>query len=222
MRKVALIAGVFLFIVGPTLAQNLEVGVRGGPNYANFGSSDENLDDQYNRRTIFNAGVFFEGGLSNRFSLRPELIYTRRGAGLDEIEIRSDDGRAQGTFEDARYNFDYLQVPVLLKAEVLSSSSVQPLLYAGPSVSYLLSSTIEFRDPSTEGIEAFGGEENLESSTFNLEAVVGAGLMCELPSGNSVMVDVRYTRGFTDVLPEGSSTVRNQVLAVNVGFSFRL
>ena len=222
MRKVATLFIALAFIACPSLGQNLNLGVRGGANSATFGSSDNSLSDDYSRRTIYNIGVFLEQKLTRQLSLRPELAYTRRGAALGEVEVRNEEGVSQGTYKDGEYEFDYLQMPILIVADLLGGRSIQPRIFAGPSMSYLLASTLEVGEPATGDISGSPGESDIESSEFNFEAVVGVGIAYEVTKNSSLLVEVRYARGFTDVLPDGDANVRNQVLSANLGFSVTL
>jgi hypothetical protein len=113
LTAVALIA---LTITGD--AQTFKLGIKAGPNFANFSGGIDDLE--YRGRTSFHAGAAAELGITSSFAIAPELLYSSQGADVDE-------------FGD--FNLDYVAVPVLARFYILSDKlSVD----VGPQFSFLI------------------------------------------------------------------------------------
>ncbi len=121
------IATVFICLLAFTAqSQVFRLGLKAGPNFANFSGGVSDLS--YSGRTSVHAGAIAEIGLSGKFAVQPELLYSSQGADVDGL---------------GDFNLDYVSVPVLAKIYVLSDKlSVD----VGPQFSFLI-------DEADEAIE---------------------------------------------------------------------
>ena len=107
-------------------SQVFRLGLKAGPNFANFSGGVSELN--YSGRTSVHAGAIAEIGLSGKFAVQPELLYSSQGADVDGL---------------GDFNLDYVSVPVLAKIYILSDKlSVD----VGPQFSFLI-------DEADEAIE---------------------------------------------------------------------
>ncbi len=97
-------------------AQVFKLGIKAGPNFANFTGSEINTKT----RTGFHGGAAAELGITQKFAIAPEFLYTSQGADFDG-------------FGDV--NFDYVSVPVLARIYILSDKLA---IDVGPQFSFLI------------------------------------------------------------------------------------
>ena len=110
----------------------VQVGVKGGLNFANVTGDDVNSP---NSRTSFNAGFVAEIPFTERFSLQPEVLYSGQGFDIDQSNqdnFLDNDGNTE-------YQLDYIQVPVLAKIYLVEGLSVQ----AGPQIGFKINEEID-------------------------------------------------------------------------------
>lgn len=170
-------------------AQEVTFGVKAGVNFANFSGDDaDNLDG----RTAFHVGGVANFGISELFSVQPELLYSAQGV--------------EQTFEGVtgKVQVDYLNLPVLAKFMIADGLSI----HAGPQVGFLLSA------------KAKGGEETMdikdELKGTDFSGVLGLGYQMD----NGLNFGARYNLGFSNIADSGEADLKNNVFQVSVGFMF--
>jgi hypothetical protein len=143
-----------------------------------------------------NAGVAANFGFSDLLSFQPELLYSMKGAKLEE----------NGDKIESRLN--YLDVPMLLKL-----NADGPFFEAGPQVGFLMSQKTTYD---------IGGMSNSSTSTegtrkVDLGYVLGVGY--QLASGPSL--GLRYNGGISDLSdPSAGDKNRNSVFQIQLGYMF--
>ncbi|MBG6111598.1 hypothetical protein H4V97_000627 [Flavobacterium sp. CG_23.5] len=182
-------------------------GVKGGVNFSNLYT--DNADDE-NVLTGFNIGLYAKVPVTNSISIQPEVYYTGKGA-----EVVYNNALANGT---AKFKLNYIEVPVMLVANVTKNFNVQ----VGPYAGYLISG--KTTNESNNG--TFNFENNINKDDFNkIDAGVAAGLGIDL---ETVSFGVRYNYGLTKVGKERSYSGtnytfpdgKNSVLSFYGAFSF--
>jgi opacity protein-like surface antigen len=124
MKKTILVIA-FMFALSFTAqAQLLQIGVKGGLNYANFSGSDIQTD----AITSYHAGLIAEIKLLDKFAIQPELLYSTQGASYDNA----------GT--EFKNELGYIAIPLLAKVYLSKSFSLE----LGPQASFLLSERNNF------------------------------------------------------------------------------
>jgi len=116
MKKVVLSALLVLACAFTGQAQLFRLGVKAGPNFANLTGGDI----QTKTRTSFHVGAAAELGLSKKFAIAPEFLYTSQGADVDGI---------------GDFNLDYVSVPVLARIYLIEEKFSVDL---GPQFSFLV------------------------------------------------------------------------------------
>jgi hypothetical protein len=180
-------------------------GVKGGVNFSNLYT--DNADDE-NVLTGFNVGLYAKVPVTNSISIQPEIYYTGKGA-----EVVYNNAFASGT---AKFKLNYIEVPVMLVANVTKNFNVQ----VGPYAGYLISGK------TTNESGTYNFQDNINTDDFNkIDAGVAAGLGIDL---ETVSFGVRYNYGLTKVgkernysgtnytFPDG----KNSVLSFYGAFSF--
>ena len=178
-------------------------GVKGGVNFSNLYT--DNADDE-NVLTGFNVGLYAKVPVTNSISIQPEIYYTGKGA-----EVVYNNAFASGT---AKFKLNYIEVPVMLVANVTKNFNVQ----VGPYAGYLISG----KTANESGTYNF--QDNINTDDFNkIDAGVAAGLGIDL---ETVSFGVRYNYGLTKVGKENPTTkqtypdAKNSVLSFYGAFSF--
>jgi hypothetical protein len=172
-------------------------GFKGGLNFSNFYT--DNVDDS-NILTGFNAGLYAKFPITNSIAIQPEINYTTKGS-----EQIYDNAVFQGT---SKFNINYIEVPVLLVANLTDNFNV----HVGPYAAYMVSGKT-----STE--TNFGSSTSeLDTDDFNkFDAGISGGVGVDL---DVVNFGVRYNYGLTKIGKDNnftSSDAKNSVFNVYVG-----
>ncbi|WP_299438553.1 porin family protein [uncultured Aquimarina sp.] len=129
MKKVVLITVITVLGLSNVNAQDFNLGVKGGLNFATLTGGN---NSEIGWTTDFNLGVMAEIKISDKFSLQPELMYSGQGFG-SSVE-------SEGIIA-----LNYLNVPLISKYYVTKGLSIE----AGPQVGFLLSTkggTQDYKD----------------------------------------------------------------------------
>lgn len=182
------------------------VGILAGINSATVGGDDA---DDAERITGLVAGVYLVKPIGGGFALRPELLYSQKGA-----EAPLDEEDAMNT--KAKLKLAYLDVPVLLQYEGTGSSTVRPNLYLGPSFGFKTSCEVE---GSGEGVAVSidCDEAEIDIKSLDVGGVIGGGIVFPLGTIDATL-GARYQHGFTDL--DADASVKNRVLSFYLGLEF--
>lgn len=171
-------------------------GLKGGLNLSKFDvkAGANNVEN----RTGFHGGAFALVKITS-FGIQPEVLFSKQGSTF--------------TVNTTNYeaNFDYINVPVLLKLYLPLGLNIQ----AGPQFGFL--STSELINTAS-GVKDTKSAKDLLSKKSDLSIAAGAGW--DLPFG--LTVDFRYNFGLKDVKLSPSTTqpidIKNKVIQVSVGY----
>ncbi len=181
-------------------------GIKGGVNFSNLYTKDV---DENNVLTGFNLGVFAKLPIASFLAIQPELYFTTKGG-----ESTYNNAFVKGT---ARFNVNYLELPVLVVVNISKYFNV----HAGPYAAFLLNG----KATNKSNVTLFDFEDNLDTNDFNkLDFGLAAGIGVDL---GGVGFGARYNYGLTKVgkertflgtnytFPDG----KNSVLSVYASFS---
>lgn len=198
MKKLILLAGISLLATSMSFAQaQVALGLKGGLNLAKLDikAGASNLEN----RTGFHAGAFGLIKLT-KIGIQPEILYSKQGADFK--------------FDSRNYeaNFDYINVPVLLKLYLAAGLNIQ----LGPQFAF--TSTSEIVDVTTS-TKTTTDAKKLFDKKSDIAVAVGAGW--DLPFG--LTLDARYNIGLSDVEFKPTTTgnpinFKNQVIQVSLGY----
>ncbi|MFC6996164.1 porin family protein [Rufibacter roseus] len=181
-----------LFTVSLAQAQDgIKLGLKAGVNIASMAGDDA---DDITNKFGFHIGGFADYGISEMVSIRPELLYSTKGATSEEND-------------DASFNLNYIDVPVLarIKADKL-------FFEFGPTFSFLVKAEVSDGDVSI----------NVKDATRGFDFGYAAGLGYQFTE--QIGLGLRYNGGLTNIFEEedGESLaeVRNSVFQVSLSYSF--
>jgi hypothetical protein len=187
--------------------QNIEAGVgfKAGYSSSQFAlSSSGEIPFDWGPLSSFTGGLYFSLGLGF-FSVQPEILYTRMG------------GRYEVDADSLEFRFDYVQVPVLLKLNIIPAGPIRPFIYGGAYGGYLVKAT---------GVMVTGGETISEDirdtfQEFDYGVLGGVGLTFKLV-GIALTVEGRYNYGLQNLYiePAEGEFMRNTSMVGLVGIHF--
>lgn len=185
-------------------ASPVRVGILAGASSTTIGGKDA---DDAERRTGFLAGLYLVKPLSGSLALRPEVLWSQKGAGTTLSEA--------GTTVDADLKLSYLDLPVLLQFEPATTSTIRPHLYAGPSFGFKADCSLEVTigDVTDES----DCDSDFDIKSFDMGGVIGGGI--GFPLGTiSATIGARYQHGFSDIARDAK--VNNRVLSLYASLEF--
>jgi hypothetical protein len=167
MKKLILSLGLLTGISVAAQAQTgARFGIKAGASLTNF--TGKNVDGSANKFG-FNGGVVANFGISDMFSVQPEVLYSMKGA------------KADGS--DDRINLNYIDVPILAK---IATGETGLFFELGPQVGFLASAKAKDNNVSQDVKDSF------KSVDFGYAAGVG------FQVSSSAMIGLRYNGGFTN------------------------
>lgn len=150
-------------------AQEVSYGLKAGLNYSNWSFSDSDMDN-FDSRLSFHVGGVVELGLSDKFSVQPEILYSSVGAQMDVSEAAT-----RAASDNFVYALDYLSIPVMAKYYIADGFSLE----VGPQIGVLLSAKAKYDGESADVKDSF------KSTDFS--AGIGAGYKME----NGLFINAR-------------------------------
>jgi len=205
MKKIFLTGFLSILFVGISFAQAPKIGVTAGLNVSNLTGSG--TSGSY--KAGFQAGVVADFGITEKFSIMPELLFAQRGAKDSEEGV------------DVTMTLNYLQLPInaAYKFDVGNGSKV--FVFAGPYFGYGLSGKATAKN-GANGINVsasqdikFGSSDD-KLKAFDIGLNVGVGYLYE-----KIFFKLQFNPGFANLLNNsGSDSMRNTNFAVTVGYFF--
>lgn len=187
MKKVFL----SFFLAASFVGANAQVqfGVKAGANVANLIGSDA---DGSKAKFGFNAGAFAEIPVAEKFSVKPELVYSLQGAKGEEEGV------------DGKLNLSYINIPVLAKYNIAEGFFAE----TGPQLGILASAKAKVGDHSVDVKEGY------KSIDFGW----AFGLGYELAEGFGF--NARYNLGLSKLGEDSDAKVKNGVIQFGVFYKF--
>jgi opacity protein-like surface antigen len=129
MKRIILVAVLFIATSATMQAQLLRFGVKAGVNFASQ-TGDAFPEQNFDKEgiTSYHAGLVAEIKLLEKFSIQPELLYSTQGASY------------KSAGEEFKNKLGYLSIPVMAKFYLTKSFSLE----LGPQASFLLSEKNDF------------------------------------------------------------------------------
>lgn len=215
MKKSAVVLATLLAAASASSvhAQGVRLGLRAGANYSNLAGNVRN-ENTYNNKFGFLGGVMLNADVTGDgfFSIQPEVLYSQKGFENKPTEYTNTLlGVGYSEKREGKVNYNYLDVPVLLKINAGGF-----IVEAGPQYSYLLSSNNETKLTRTRQPngtpEVFESQDKKDVSGFKrseLGYVAGIGYQAD----NGVSLNLRYTGAFSDFVKSDDGSYFNGDLA---------
>ena len=197
-------------------AQTTSFGFRAGLNSATVNFEDESgLGIEPDSRLGLDLALMASLGITEEFSIQPELHFIQKGFRLD-LDFGA------GDVIESQVILNYLELPVLAKY-AFGGETLQGFVNAGPSMGYALSGKSKAESNGIEEEEDLDfKEDGVKRTDFSF--VLGGGLGIEAGPA-TVFLDIRYLLGLTNLDDSGdddSPTQRNRGLGFGVGILFPL
>lgn len=228
----ALVSGSFAFaqeekpaVVSPINQEkeNVTFGVKAGGNSSYF--STQKLSAK-NQKLGFNAGVFVNIPLSQKFALQPEVIYNQLGAKsvLASSEV-STGATTVKTETDFSTTMNYVSVPLMLQMKPSKNFYIE----AGPEFSYFVNGknkgettikTTTTGSPSTSIVSS--NEQDIDKDAVN-KFNLGLGLGLGYYFTPNLGINARYINSLTDMRnqkPEGTDPQNHRVFQLGLNYKF--
>ncbi len=182
------------------------IGLKVGLNVADLAITVDDQDLDTPTRTGFAVGAAVGIVISPVFTFQPELFFSQKGSKIDVMG------------DEATLEVNYVEIPVLVKLNVPTPSTVSPAFYIGPVISFEASC-----DLSDEGVSAGCDLVGLdERKKTDIGILGGAGLDVDL--GQVVLTfEGRYNLGLINLLADPSDdTAKSRNVQGLVGVAFKL
>ncbi len=192
MKRVALhLAAVLLLTFAiPQLASagvTLDFGLKGGVALANI-LETWNGEKYPSTSPVIGpvVGGFAAFNLNKVLTLQPEVYFLTQGGIWEETNF--------DLVQKWEHVYKYIHVPVLAKVHLVPDGKMVPILFAGPSVDFLLSANRKYWE---DGVLVEEGD--YDSKKTNFSAVFGGGVEFKMEKV-TLILDVRYALGLTNIL----------------------
>ena len=194
-----------LVIISTAYAQGITGGLKAGMTIANL-HGDDVEGFGYESKMGFCAGGFITFKVANIVAIQPEVLYTQKGT-------KREGEYMGGTWKDT-YNYNYLEIPVLLKVIMPVQGMIKPHLFVGPYFAYNL--TAKLKMEYNGSFDEIDFDEYVKNTDFG--AVFGGGIDFGLPAGK-IVFDARYSLGLTTI-DEVVFDIKNNAFSFMLGYAF--
>lgn len=210
MKKLLMVTVIAVLSMNLTFAQDdssdssgIHFGVKGGVNFATLSKDEGYKPDGL---TGFQAGVVVFIGISEKFSIQPEVLYSLQGFKYEEVEgFYSSKGTSKMT---------YINIPVMAGYQIVNGLVVQ----AGPQFGVNIAAKVDYIDAGPgEVIEVTG--EDFKDDIKTMDIGFGFGAQYKLDFG--LFFQARYVLGLNKVWDyDDASDNKNRVGSISVGYFF--
>jgi len=186
-------------------AQSTSFGVLGGLTSSKVTVDGDQITVTLDSRTGFAGGLASRTPLGGQLGLEVDALYAQKGFKI------SDGG------DSAELKLGYIDVPVLLRYGLTTSTTTSPFLLAGGTVSFKASCDV---GSTSGGVSASASCKDVtgdDQKSVDVGLTVGGGV-----DFNRFTIQARYTIGMTDILDDGdgSVTTKNRALFLLAGIMF--
>jgi len=148
-----------VFVENEKTVNQISYGVKGGVSFNHFlGDIPIELDPML--YTGFTAGIFGNYKISDKFSIQPEILFTRKGSNFDEFTYEFEQLQIANLSLDLYIKTDWIEIPVLGMYKLNEIFS----LFGGPYIGFYLNGTV-VAEPS---VAIFGVELEYDIDADNL------------------------------------------------------
>jgi hypothetical protein len=199
MKKLFMFTAIAVLSMNLTFAQDdssdssgIHFGVKGGVNFSSL--SGDGLED-FDGRTGYHFGAVVNIGLSEKFFIQPEVLYSTQG------NVYKESG------EKATVNLNYINVPIMAGYQIVDGLIVQ----AGPQIGFNIVAKIT--DNNSD-------EETDVDDVKTIDFGMGFGAQYKIDFG--LFFQARYTLGLSNIIEENIFEVnrKNRVISLSVGYFF--
>ena len=215
------LAVISMIIMNSTKAQ-ITYGVQAGATIANWKGyalqSLNNVVDLSNgfittkSKTGFTVGGYVNIPVSDKISFEPGLQYAQKGYTM-QGNLKIDALKFLGVNASAKVEAHYIDVPLVLKAEVAKGLSI----YAGPQLSYLVKNNLHL-NAGVLGISLYNNKIDITDNFNRLDMGIAGGIGYKFDNGFNIKAGYDY--GLSKLDKNDNFKAYNRVAKISVGFSF--
>ena len=212
MKKILFIGILSILCISASFAQT-RFGVTAGLNSSKLSVSGEE-NESMDFKAGLKAGLVADIGISEKFSIIPELLFSQRGGKNGTEEMEND------KLETASLILNYMQLPVNVAYKFDVGYGSKFLIFAGPYLGYGISGKTKV-EASHEGKK--------ESQTYDLKFGSGDGETKPIDFGinagigyqyEKVFFKVQYNHGLSNLNQNPDVKRKNMNVAVTAGYFF--
>jgi hypothetical protein len=174
---------------------------------------------EYKSSVGIQLGLFLEKEFKKKFILNPEVFYTSNSFKYTNsaLSTQDDPAKASSDKEELTHSQSRMQLNVLVQYK-LGERRLNPYVMLGPSISYLMSSTLA-GDVSVGQITLPSTDTREHYKTINYSVIAGAGLKYKI-GGIYVTADIRYQYGLGNIVNGDNrySNSEKNVELMNAGY----
>ncbi|HET8624159.1 MAG TPA: porin family protein [Gemmatimonadales bacterium] len=206
MRLLVLAVCVF-GVAAPAAGQkeHSDLGFQLGYSRARFSGDQSGIGES---RTGSLFGAFIGTPLAGPLNVQAEIFLAKKGGGLSTT--------IAAVPVQVSVQLIYLEVPLLARIVIPVGGRLHPNVFGGGSVALNVGCDIQAEVPGLVSQEACDEAGTLQVNTFDLGAVVGAGVEYDWRKSNA-RLEIRQTFGLREVAPGG--LVKNRVWAILFGIT---
>ncbi|MGB4704314.1 MAG: porin family protein [Candidatus Saccharicenans sp.] len=208
---VFLVALLMLGLVTMPARAGIHFGLKGGLSLANIKSDPPTFEGfEWKTKQGIAGGASLEIGLIKGFSLQPEILYVQKGAKIT--------ANIEGIDITLKANIDYIEIPLLLKYNLISGGLTIPSVYAGPFIGFNRKAEFVISAPGYPE-EREDIKDEIKSTEYGL--VFGVGLTQKLGLFR-VTLDARYDLGLSNIYEgeDGPNYIKTRTWLFMAGISF--
>jgi outer membrane protein with beta-barrel domain len=208
MRAGLVLVMILGFFASPSFAQRIAFGPKIGVNVTTIDTNEPDIEQLDDAKAGLAVGGFVDIGITNRFSIQPEVLYSQRG-GKGRIT-------EEGETFDATLTLDYVEIPILAKFNFAATGRVRPFVFTGPVPAFNTRAKVK-GEAVVEGTDV-DVEEDID------EEVKGGDFGWVLGGGVEIRgftIDVRYNWGLVDINEDPADIegqVKNRAFSVLFGY----
>jgi len=197
-----ILALLFLLSVSPLAGQNIEVGARAGVSLTNFvGDKDTDFTSKWS----FVGGFPLNYRVNRNLHVSPEILYSAKGAkamaSIDGVPL------------DLDFSVIYLEFPLLLKWVTNPRRAVTPIFTAGPVIGWNIDARVKYRAVGADN-EFSEQDDSIRKIDYGVAVGGGVDFKWDL---RRITVELRYTRGISNLIDDSSDPKYNGVVALTAG-----
>ena len=210
-----------MIIMNSTKAQ-ITYGVQAGATIANWKGdalqSLNNVVDLSNgfittkSKTGISIGGYLNIPVSDKISFEPGLQYAQKGYTM-QGNLKIDALKFLGVNASAKVEAHYIDVPLVLKAEVAKGLSI----YAGPQLSYLVKNNLHL-NAGVLGISLYNNKIDITDNFNRVDMGIAGGIGYKFDNGFNIKAGYDY--GLSKLDKNDNFKAYNRVAKITVGFSF--
>ena len=197
-------------------------GVQAGATIANWkGDALQSLNDVVDlsngfvttkSKTGISIGGYVNIPVTDKISFEPGLQYAQKGYTM-QGDLKIDALKFLGANAGAKVEAHYIDIPLLLKAELAKGLSI----YAGPQVSYLVKNNLHL-NAGILGISLYNDRLDITDNFNRVDMGLAGGIGYKFDNGFNIKAGYDY--GLSKLDKNDNFKAYNRVAKISVGFSF--